>query len=285
MDVNTFLSHRRSLATPSGEIAYTEFGEGPAALFVHGFGKSGALWRHVVEDLAGTSRCIAPDLPAHGASPAHHDMSVAALAEALAGLCDSLGLGQVDLVGNDTGGAIAQVFAARHPGKLRSLTLTDCDCEGNFPPADFAPIIEQARQGALAPLMAEIAATPEESWPTNPLINVGYQYPDRIPQDAWRDYISGLAGTVERARDGERLVASLDAADIEAAGGQLRTLTAPTLLVWGTADTTFTIKWAYHLRDLIPGAAEVVEIDGANIFFPEERPEDLVPHLRRLWGR
>ena len=33
MDVNTFLSHRRSLATPSGEIACTEFGEGPAALF------------------------------------------------------------------------------------------------------------------------------------------------------------------------------------------------------------------------------------------------------------
>jgi hypothetical protein len=28
MDVNTFLSHRRSLATPSGEIACTEFGSG-----------------------------------------------------------------------------------------------------------------------------------------------------------------------------------------------------------------------------------------------------------------
>ena len=56
MDVNTFLSHRRSVATPSGEIASTEFGEGPAVLFVHGFGKSGVLWRHVVEELSGTSR-------------------------------------------------------------------------------------------------------------------------------------------------------------------------------------------------------------------------------------
>ena len=45
MDVTTFLSHRRSLATPSGEIAYTELGAGPAALFVHGVGTSGALWR------------------------------------------------------------------------------------------------------------------------------------------------------------------------------------------------------------------------------------------------
>ena len=94
MDVNTFLSHRQSLDTPSGEIAYTEFGEGPAALFVHGVGTSSALWRRVIEDLSSTSRCIAPDLPAHGDSPARDDMSVAALAEALADLCDSLGLGR-----------------------------------------------------------------------------------------------------------------------------------------------------------------------------------------------
>ena len=45
MDVNAFLSHRRSVATRSGEIAYTELGAGPAALFVHGVGTSGALWR------------------------------------------------------------------------------------------------------------------------------------------------------------------------------------------------------------------------------------------------
>jgi pimeloyl-ACP methyl ester carboxylesterase len=283
MDVNTFLSHRRSLATASGEIACTEFGAGPAALFVHGVGTSGAMWRHVIEDLSGTSRCIAVDLPAHGASPARPDMSVAALAEALADLCDSLGLGQVDLVGNDTGGAIAQIFAARHPGQLRSLTLTNGECEGNFPTPDFAPFVEQARQGALAPALVELAANPG-TWPAHPL-SVGYQYPDRVPQDAWRDYLTGHSGTIERARDLERLIASLDAADIEAAGGQLRTLQVPTLLVWGTADTAFPVKWAYHLRDLIPGARDVIEIDGAKMFFPEERPEELVPHLRRLWGR
>jgi pimeloyl-ACP methyl ester carboxylesterase len=282
MDVNTFLSHRRSLATPSGKIAYTELGEGPAALFVHGLGTSGALWRHVVEDLSDTSRCIAADLPAHGASPARPDMSVTALADALADLCDSLGLGQADLVGNDTGGAIAQVFAARHPDKLRSLTLTDCDCEGNFPPPEFAPFIEQARQGAIAPQLVELAANPE-TWPAHPM-SVGYQHPDRVPRDAWRDYLAGQA-TIERARDLERAIASLNAADIEAVGGQLRTLNVPTLLVWGTADTSFPVKWAYYLRDLIPGASEVVEIDGGKIFFPEERPGDLVPHLRRHWDR
>src|ERR1700722_19604705 len=81
MDVNAFLSHRRSLATPPGEIAYTELGAGPAALFVHGVGTSGALWRQVIAEVSKTSRCIAVDLPAHGASPARDDMFPAALAE------------------------------------------------------------------------------------------------------------------------------------------------------------------------------------------------------------
>ncbi|MGH3259971.1 MAG: alpha/beta fold hydrolase [Streptosporangiaceae bacterium] len=284
MDVNAFVARRRCLATPSGEIAFTEFGTGPAALFVHGVGTSGALWRQVVEDLSGSSRCIAVDLPAHGASPARPDMSPAALAEALADLCGSLGLGQVDLAANDTGGAISQIFAARHPDKIRTLTLTNCECEGNFPPPDFAPVVEQARQGALAPLIVGLAANPQTLSTYPPLIT-NYQYPDRAPRDAWLDYVNGVARTIERAREFERLIASLDAADIAAAGPQLRTLQAPTLLVWGTGDANFDVKWAYHLRDLIPGAREVIEIDQARLFFPEERPEDLVPHLHRHWGR
>ena len=177
MDVNAFLSHRRSLATPSGEIAYTELGAGPAALFVHGVGTSGALWRQVIAELSDTSRCIAVDLPAHGASPARDDMSPAALAEALADLCDGLGLGQVDLVGNDTGGAIAQIFDARHPDKIRTLTLTNCDCEGNFPPPEFVPVIELARQGALA-------EDPEPGW----------------AKDLVETVAAGMAGPVFEAR-------------------------------------------------------------------------------------
>ena len=57
------------------------------------------------------------------------------------------------------------------------------------------------------------------------------------------------------------------------------------LLVWGTAEEALGVEWAYRLRDLIPGAREVVEIDGGKLFFPEERPEELAVQLRRHWGR
>jgi pimeloyl-ACP methyl ester carboxylesterase len=283
MDVSTFTAHRRYLATPAGQIAYTEFGDGPAALFVHGLATSGLMWRHVIEQVSDTSKCIAIDLPAHGGTAPREDMSVGAIADVLEELCDGLRLGQVDLVANDTGGAISQIFAARYPGRLRSFTLTNCDTDGNFPPAEFAPIVDLARQGQLAPVLTGIAGDPA-SWRSSPLGGL-YSDPAKVPDEVWREYFA-IGETGERARDVERMVAAFDPADLAAASGGLRTLQVPTLIVWGTEkENNFDIEWAYRLRDMIPGARDVVEVDGAKLLFPEERPGDLVPHLRRLWGR
>jgi pimeloyl-ACP methyl ester carboxylesterase len=283
MDVATFDSHRRTVSTGAGEIAYTEFGEGPPAVFVHGIGMSGLLWRNAMENLAGTSRCIAMDLPLHGRTPGREDLSAAAMAEMIADLCGSLGLGQVDLVGNDSGGAIAQIFAARHPELLRSLVLTNCDTDGNFPPQEFIPLFEMATRGELAPVVATMAADPS-TWRTSPIAD-GYENPGLIPDEVWRAYVTPIGATIERAREFERLLASLDPGELSAVSGALQTLDVPTLLVWGPGYEPFGIKWAYRLREMMPAVREVIEVDGAKLYFPEERPADLVPHLRRHWAR
>src|SRR5258705_2169828 len=112
---------RHSIATRSGEISYIDVGTGPVALFVHGIATNAYLWRNVIGALSsqrpGNRRCIALDLPLHGRSPvtADQDLSVAALAEGLEGFCDALGLAGIDLVANDTGGAIPQNLSAPHP--------------------------------------------------------------------------------------------------------------------------------------------------------------------------
>ena len=54
----------------------------------------------------------------------------------------------------------------------------------------------------------------------------------------------------------------------------------PTLIVWGLKDIFFDKKWAYWLKDTIPGAKRVVEVEDGRLFFPEDRPDTLtVPML------
>jgi pimeloyl-ACP methyl ester carboxylesterase len=120
MDGNKLSEIRRSPQTASGRISYTEQGTGPVALFVHGVLLNGHLWRHQLADLSDIRRCIAVDLPAHGDTEVapDQDVSVTANAKMLRGFLDALNINQVDLVGNDSGGGIAQIFAALEPGNV-----------------------------------------------------------------------------------------------------------------------------------------------------------------------
>jgi pimeloyl-ACP methyl ester carboxylesterase len=299
MQLTELEAHRHSIATRSGEISYLDInpetpenpeapenpeGTGPVALFVHGIATNAFLWRNVIGALTTQRRCIAVDLPLHGRSPvtAGQDLSVAALAAGLEDFCDALGLTGIDLVANDTGGAIAQIFAARHPQRLASLTLTDCDTAGNLPPAEFKPTVELARAGDLAPtavaLFADLDAAAKVAF------GAGYEHLDRVDPAVIRSYLEPCFATLERAREFERMLAALDEADLAAVTPQLRELTVPTLLVWGTGDSFFDVSWAYWLRDTIPGTTQVVTVDGARLFFPDERAMDLVPHLEQHWA-
>ena len=276
--------HRHTAATRSGEVSYLDIGAGPVALFVHGIASNAYLWRHVIGSVAAQRRCIAVDLPLHGQSPvtAGQDLSLAALAAGLEDFCAALGLTGIDLVANDTGGAIAQIFAARQPGRLATFTLTNCDTQNDMPPDAFKPLIELAAAGQLAPTAVAMLADPDAAAQAS-FASV-YEHLDQMDRDVIRSYLEPCFGTLERARQFERLLTCLDAGDLRAVEPQLKELTVPTLMVWGTGDTFFDVSTAYWLRDTIPGAAGVVTVDGARLFFPEERPMDLVPHLERHWA-
>jgi pimeloyl-ACP methyl ester carboxylesterase len=111
--------------TPSGRISYASAGSGPVALFVHGVVLNKHLWRHQLAGLSEIRRCIAVDLLAHGDTEItpEQDVSVTANARMLKEVLDALQVDQVDFVGNDSGGGIAQIFAALYPERVRSLTL------------------------------------------------------------------------------------------------------------------------------------------------------------------
>src|SRR5579863_9915951 len=134
---------RDSVQTTLGRISYTEQGTGPVALFVHGVLLNGHLWRHQLADLCDIRRCIAVDLLAHGDTEIapDQDVSVTANAVMLRDVLDALRIDRVDLVGNDSGGGIAQIFAALNRERVGSVKVTDCDTHDNWPPDAFKPFL------------------------------------------------------------------------------------------------------------------------------------------------
>src|ERR1700720_3611838 len=109
-----FFKKADTVEKPSGRISYVERGKGPVALFVHGVLLNGWFWRHQLEELSDIRRCIAPDLLAHGRTEvgADQEVSVTANARMLGDFLDALKIDRVDLIGNDSGGGICQIFAA-----------------------------------------------------------------------------------------------------------------------------------------------------------------------------
>src|SRR6185295_3812230 len=140
-----------NIETASGRISYASAGSGPVALFVHGVVLNKHLWRHQLAGLSDIRRCIAVDLLAHGDTQIapNQDVSVTANANMLKEVLDALQIDQVDLVGNDSGGGIAQIFAALNPDRVRTLTLTNCDTHDNWPPESFKPFVEMTKAGGL----------------------------------------------------------------------------------------------------------------------------------------
>ena len=284
MDGNKSQAARRNVQTQSGRIGYTEQGEGLVALFVHGVLLNGYLWRHQLAGLCDVRRCIAIDLLAHGDTEIgpDQDVSVTANAKMLREFLDALKVDQVDLVGNDSGGGIAQIFAALYPERVRSLTLTDCDAHDNWPPDAFKPFLANAAAGGLRASL-DTMLFDKNVYRSPQALGPAYEHPERLSDDTIEKYLRPLVRTEQRTRDLERFLAAFDNKHTVAIEAQLRTLKAPTLVAWATDDVYFDLKWSRWLAETIPGTRDRIEFIGARIFFPEERWEAFNQRLREHW--
>ena len=157
LDAAAFRAMRRLADLRFGRIAYVERGSGQAALFLHGAPLNGFQWRGAIERLSAQRRCIAPDFMGLGYSeiPEHQSLAADAQVSMLAAFLDALAIRKVDIVASDIGGAVAQLFVAHYPKRVRTLLLTNCDVEADSPPAKVKPVIEMARAGTLAEATAK----------------------------------------------------------------------------------------------------------------------------------
>jgi pimeloyl-ACP methyl ester carboxylesterase len=265
---NKSLPVRRSVQTASGRVSYVEQGSGPVALFVHGVLLNSHLWRHQLADFSGIRRSIAVDLLAHGDTEIapNQDVSITANAKMLKEFLDALNIDQVDLVGNDSGGGISQIFAALYPERVRSLTLTDCDTHDNWPPEAFKPFLAMAAGGGLRGTLDAMLAD-KSVYRSPQALGPAYEDPEQLSDDSIETYLRPFVKNPQRTHDLERFLAAFDNKHTLAIEPQLKTLNAPTLIVWGTDDVYFPVKWSHWLAQNIPGTRRRVEFKDARIFF------------------
>jgi pimeloyl-ACP methyl ester carboxylesterase len=284
MEGNRPSASQRSVQTASGRISYLEQGTGPVALFVHGVLLNGYLWRHQLADLSDLRRCIAVDLLAHGDTEIASDQQVSVTdnAKMLQEFLDALHIDQVDLVGNDSGGGIAQIFAASHPERVRSLTLTDCDAHDNWPPEAFKPFLAMAAAGGLRGTLDALLSD-KRIYRSPQALGPAYEQPAEVSDETIDKYLRPFVRSEQRTRDLERFLAAFDNRHTLIIEDRLKTLKVPTLIVWGTDDVYFDVKWSHWLADNIPGTRRRVEFENARIFFPEERWQEFNKELRTHW--
>jgi hypothetical protein len=268
----------------AGTIHYESVGpeDGRAVVCIHGYAMGSSLWRPLSALLAERSlRCIAPTWPlgAH-AEPMRPDaaLTMESIAAIVAEFLEALDLNDVILLGNDTGGAIAQLVAVEHPERLTALALTGCDAFEHFPPPVLKPFIAAARLGgpafaaALAPLRTRFGRARAygslahadldelaKEWLTSPFSNRGVRH------------------------DLRRFTASLTAGTLLGAAERLPQFSRPALIAWSADDEIFPLDDGKRLAATLPDARFEV-IEGARTFSMLDAPERLASLVGDLCG-
>lgn len=271
--------------TAHGKIAYAEEGSGFPAIFLHGLGLSAIFWRGQFSAFAQERRCIAFDLLAHGDTEANPDgdVSFRSQANALLEALSTLGIEEFDLVANDSGGAIAQIMAVSAPQRVRSMVLTNCDVHNNWPPVALNEIRGAAKEGLLADQFGLMMDNPEMFRAPGGIAEMVYEDSNFPTDELILMNVGPIVSSPERKAAFNRYAGLQDHSQLTIIEKSLRELETPCLIVWGNDDVFFPVKWAHWLAAVLPGARDVVEIDGAKLFFPEERPEVLNIPLRAFW--
>jgi pimeloyl-ACP methyl ester carboxylesterase len=185
------------------------------------------------------------------------------------GLLSKLGLVPAHVVGASMGGMIAQTLAARHPETVRSLVsiMSNTGSRWAGQPAfriyryllREAPTEREAYIEHMSRMFAMIGST-------------------GLPQDPER-IRDMMARTYDRGRDpagpGRQLGAIIASGDRTA---QLRTITAPTLVIHGSKDPMVALSGGKATAEAIPGA-QLMVVEGMGHDLPEAAWPQLIPAI------
>ena len=249
------MSDLRTAELSSGSVEYVDTGgDGPVVVFLHGLLMDRTLWDEVIPNLSARFRCIAPTLPlgAHRHPLTNQGgLSLDGLAATVVELLDRLGLDRVTLVGNDTGGALAQVVVRHYPDRIDRLVLASCEAFDNFPPGLTGRTIVTA--GRLPPalfgvFMQQLRLRVVRRSP------IAFGWLTQRGDPVVRGWLDPVLHDAAVRRDAVKLLRSLAKArpTLVAASENLVKFDRPALVIWAADDKVMPPDHGRRLADLLP---------------------------------
>lgn len=272
---------RREIELPAGRIRYREAGEGKPVVFVHGYLVDGRLWDGVVDRLSDRCRCLAPDWPIGAqqiAMKPDADLTPYGIAALIASFLEALDLEDVTIVGNDSGGAMSQVLATRHPERIGRLVLTNCDTHSNFPPGPFKLMPPLAKlPGGMAMLAAPFRVGAVARAAFRPFTK------DPLPAELIASWMKPGLSDPGVKRDLKKVTLGMHRRYTLEAAEKLRDSDLPLLLTWAPGDRVFPLKFAKRLAAEVPNA-RIVQMPDSRTFVPIDQPQRLADEIGAFVG-
>ncbi len=198
----------------------------PAILFVHGFAGSLGDFAPTILSLSKRHRVLAFDLPGFGNSfRTDHEYSIEAYGRTLLDFVSASGAKKVHLVCHSMGGQVCLAVALEKASYVASLTLIDN--AGTYDPAGFVKGVSKSAGG----------------------INVG-----KVVTRRGRSLAElGMGDQSHTRRFLSRNPSVLTAFSSFETNfrGEVRSLEAPTLIIWGQRDRVFNVRNALFLKENI----------------------------------
>jgi pimeloyl-ACP methyl ester carboxylesterase len=269
---------------PSGSIHYFDSeDDGPVVVPPHGLLMDDSLWHEVVRAIGPGYRCLVPTLPlgVHrvpvGSSA---DLSLTGIARMVDQLFALLEADDVTIVGNDTGGAIAQLVLARQSPRVSRAILTSCEVFDNIPPGSVGRLL--ALIARLPPWLFKLALQPLRLWRVRRLPFVFGSLTKR-GDSITASWVRRLLSCPGVHHDAVRVVRSImaDRQVLHLASEVLRTTRVPVLVAWAAEDRVMPPEHGLRLAGLFPDA-DFLAIGNSYTLIPLDQPERLAQQIRHF---
>ncbi|MFW0785432.1 alpha/beta hydrolase [Gordonia sp. CPCC 206044] len=259
--------------TKAGPVEYTEVGEGPPVVLLHGLFMDETQWDATLPLLPDGFRYIRPVLPL--GSHRHPmnddaDLKMNGMVNLLADFLDALDLRDVTLVHSDWGGGLFLTAIGRDE-RVGSLVILPCEAFDNFPPGlpgRMATVASKLPGGiTLAARQLRIG------WLRRTPLLFGWMVRRPVPDAVVRRWTDPPLNNPKIRRDVQKYAATkYDKATLVRDTEALAGFSGDALVLWSPQNRVMPPEHGHRLAELIPHA-RYAEIPDAYVLSMWDQPE------------